>query len=135
MADIPVQFKMGLKDDLPEQKQKGAVYVTKDEGGLYVDINDSERLRIGKESIIALSVKGTTVTYIKADGSTHSFETQDTDTKYYLATDETLGITKLYAQTGTAEDGSMTQKAIKTELDKKVGVTVNEADNTLIFTQ
>ena len=86
------------------------------------------------ESIIGLSVDGTTITYIKGDGSTHTFETQDTNTEYFLATDETTGLTKLYATIGSAEDGTMTQKAIKTELDKKVGVSVNDSQNTLIFT-
>lgn len=85
------------------------------------------------ESIIALSVNGTTVTYVKGDGSTHSFETQDTNTTYSLGTDEVTGLTKLYATTGNAEDGTMTQKAIKTELDKKVGVQIDDSSNTLIF--
>lgn len=86
------------------------------------------------ESIIGLSVDGTTVTYIKGDGSVHSFETQDTNTTYSLATDAVTGLTKLYANIGTAEDGTMTQKAIKTELDKKVGVLMDTTSNTLIFT-
>lgn len=86
------------------------------------------------ESIIGLSVDGRTVTYIKGDGSVHTFETQDTDTTYSLGTDEVTGLTKLYATVGNAEDGTMTQKAIKTELDKKVGVTIDSAQNTLIFT-
>lgn len=86
------------------------------------------------ESIIGLSVNGTTVTYIKGDGSVHTFETQDTNTTYSLGTDETTGLTKLYATTGSAEDGTMTQKAIKTELDKKVGVTIDSAQDMLIFT-
>lgn len=86
------------------------------------------------ESIIALSVNGTTVTYVKGDGTTHTFETQDTDTTYSLGTDEITGLTKLYATTGSAEDGTMTQKAIKTELDKKVGVTIDDSQNALVFT-
>lgn len=86
------------------------------------------------ETIIGLSVEGTTVTYIKGDGSVHTFETQDTNTTYSLGTDAVSGLTKLYATTGSAEDGTMTQKAIKTELDKKVGVTVDTAQNTLTFT-
>ena len=86
------------------------------------------------ESIIGLSVDGNVVTYIKGDGSTHTFVTQDTDTTYSLATDEVTGLTKLYATTGNAEDGTMTQKAIKTELDKKVGVTIDDSSDTLIFT-
>lgn len=86
------------------------------------------------ESIIGLSVDGTTVTYIKGDGSVHSFETQDTDTIYSLGTEEESGLTKLYASIGSAEDGTMTQKAIKTELDKKVGVTIDAEQNSLVFT-
>jgi hypothetical protein len=86
------------------------------------------------ESIIGLSVDGQVITYIKGDGSVHTFVTQDTDTTYSLGTDETTGLTKLYATTGSAEDGTMTQKAIKTELDKKVGVSIDESQNTLIFT-
>ena len=86
------------------------------------------------ESIIGLSVDGQVVTYIKGDGSKHTFVTQDTDTIYSIGTDETTGLTKLYATTGSAEDGTMTQKAIKTELDKKVGVSVDGTNGMLIFT-
>lgn len=86
------------------------------------------------ESIIGLSIDGTTITYIKGDGSVHSFETQDTNTTYSLGTDEKTGLTKLYATIGSAEDGTMTQKAIKSELDKKVGVDIDDSKNTLIFT-
>lgn len=86
------------------------------------------------ESIIGLSVDGQTITYIKGDGSVHTFETQDTNTTYSLGTDEITGLTKLYATTGSAEDGTMTQKAIKTELDKKVGVSVDDSSGVLIFT-
>lgn len=84
------------------------------------------------ETIISLSVDGTTVTYIKGDGSVHSFETQDNDTTYSLGTDEVTGLTKLYATTGNNTDGTMTQKAIKTELDKKVGVMISA--ESLVFT-
>lgn len=86
------------------------------------------------ESIIGLSIDGQTITYIKGDGSIHTMITQDTNTEYFLATDETTGLTKLYTTVGSAEDGTMTQKAIKTELDKKVGVAVDDSQNTLIFT-
>jgi hypothetical protein len=86
------------------------------------------------ESIIGLSVDGNVITYIKGDGSEHTIITQDTDTTYSLGTDTTTGLTKLYATTGSAEDGTMTQRAIKTELDKKVGVDIDSAQNTLIFT-
>lgn len=86
------------------------------------------------ESIIGLSIDGQTITYIKGDGSVHTMITQDTNTEYFLGTDETTGLTKLYTTVGSAEDGTMTQKAIKTELDKKVGVVVDDSQDTLIFT-
>lgn len=86
------------------------------------------------ESIIGLSIDGQTITYIKGDGSQHTIITQDTDTTYSIGTDETTGLTKLYATTGSAEDGTMTQKAIKTELDKKVGVSIDAAQEMLVFT-
>ena len=86
------------------------------------------------ESIIGLSIDGQVITYIKGDGSVHTFVTQDTDTTYSLGTDEVTGLTKLYATTGSAEDGTMTQKAIKTELDKKVGVSIDDTQDMLIFT-
>lgn len=95
---------------------------------------DSQIKKKMSECVIALTVEGTTVTYITGDGKSHSFETQDTNTTYSLATDEETGLTKLYATTGNAEDGTMTQKAIKTELDKKVGVSMDDTNNTLIFT-
>ena len=101
-------------------------------------INAALNLKVNQidfnESIIGLSVDGTTVTYVKADGSVHSFETQDTDTTYSLGTDEVTGLTKLYATTGYAEDGTMTQKAITDELDDKVEVTLNHDEELLIFT-
>lgn len=86
------------------------------------------------ESIIGLSIDGQVVTYIKGDGSIHTIITQDTDTTYSIGTDTTTGLTKLYATTGSAEDGTMTQKAIKTELDKKVGIDIDASQNMLIFT-
>lgn len=136
MAETLVKFRKGLSTDLPTEKSEGTFYVTEDTGGLYVDISGTERVRVNyNETIIGLSIDGKTVTYIKGDGSVHTFETQDTNTTYSLATDEKTGLTKLYATTGSAEDGTMTQKAIKTELDKKVGVEVNASTNTLVFTK
>lgn len=85
------------------------------------------------ESIIAMSIEGHELTYIKADGSTHTITIPDDDTQYFLATDETTGLTKLYATMGNAEDGTMTQKAITTELKKKVSVSVDEKQKSLIF--
>ena len=86
------------------------------------------------KSIIGLSVDGQVVTYIKGDGSEYSFITQDTNTTYSLGTDTVTGLTKLYATVGSAEDGTMTHKANTTELDKKIGVKIDESQNALVFT-
>ena len=78
-------------------------------------------------SVIAMNydIETNTITYITGDGVSHSFVVQDKDTTYTLATDEITGLTKLYAITGSAEDGTMTQKAITEQLNKKVGVSLN----------
>lgn len=108
-------------------------FITEQNAGLTTRVSNLEVDY--NETIIALSVDGQTVTYVKGDGSKHSFITQDTNTTYSLATDSVTGLTKLYATTGSAEDGTMTQKAITTELDKKVGVKFDDTTNTLIFTK
>ena len=87
-----------------------------------------------EQSVLAMNydAETNTVTYYTGDGKEHSFVVQDKDTTYTLATDEKTGLTKLYAVTGSAEDGTMTQKAITEELNKKVGVSLS--GETLIFT-
>lgn len=85
------------------------------------------------ESIIALSIDGHELTYIKANGSIHTITIPDDNTTYSLGTDEVTGLTKIYATTGNAEDGTMTQKAITTELRKKVSVSVDDAQKSLVF--
>ena len=66
------------------------------------------------------SVSGKVITFTKGDGSTFSITTQDTNTTYGTGTTATAGLTKLYTTTGTATDGTMTQKAIKSQLDSKL---------------
>lgn len=150
MAERIINTRITQKHDNQESWESVPLFVPKD-GEIIVYDSDSShnlpRIKIGNgdqtisnlpftvdynESIIALEVDGQTVTYTKGDGSTYSFQTQDTNTTYSLGTDTVTGLTKLYATTGSAEDGTMTQKAIKTELDKKVGVTINQ--DQLVFT-
>ena len=140
-----------LKHDVEKNWNKATTFIPQ-KGEIIVYDSDSShnlpRIKIGNgdqtisnlpftvdynESIIALEVDGQTFTYTKGDGSVHSFQTQDTDTTYSLGTDTVTGLTKLYATIGNAEDGTMTQKAIKTELDKKVGVEINSSENQLAF--
>lgn len=42
-----LKFKKGLWSKLPEAKAEGTIYVTTDEKAMYVDISDSERIRLG----------------------------------------------------------------------------------------
>lgn len=115
--------------DLPVHDSKiGAIPEDKT---VYEFVED-EALAVYNKSVIALSVEGRIVTYITGDGKSHTFETQDTNTVYKLGTDSETGLTKLYATIGSAEDGTMTQKAISDELNKKVGVTI-ENGSTLKF--
>ena len=46
-----------------------------------------------------------------------------TNTTYSIGNTSTAGLTKLYTSTGTATDGTMTQNAIKSALDGKLGST------------
>lgn len=54
------------------------------------------------------------------------------DTLYH-ATDIVPGIMKLYSNTGNNTDGTMTQKAITDELNKKYEVQVDDNDELLTF--
>lgn len=47
MAEADVGFLKGQFANLPDAKAEGTFYVTIDEGGLYLDVNDSLRIRIG----------------------------------------------------------------------------------------
>lgn len=49
------------------------------------------------------------------------------------ASAEEAGLLKLYTQTGTNTDGTMTQKAITESLKKKIEASVNDAQETLIL--
>jgi hypothetical protein len=80
---------------------------------------DSAGQQINTTYIKGLSVSGKTITYTKGDGTTGTITTQDTNTTYSVGTASALGLTKLYTNTGTATDGTMTQAAIKTALDGK----------------
>ena len=65
-------------------------------------------------------VSGKVVTFTKGDGSTFTITTQDNNTTYATGTTAVAGLTKLYTTTGTNTDGTMTQSAIKSQLDGKL---------------
>lgn len=84
---------------------------------------DSAGQQINTTYIKALSVSGKVITYTKGDGTTGTITTQDTNTTYSTGTASALGLTKLYTATGTATDGTMTQKAITDALGGKAAST------------
>ena len=139
-----IDTKLGKIDELAEKKElptstsdltNDSGFVTEDFVLGYAQPAGNYALQTSyDESIIGLSVDGQVITYIKGDGSVHTLQTQDTDTTYSIGTDESTGLTKLYATIGSAEDGTMTQKAIKTELDKKISVSIDDEQDMLIFT-
>lgn len=100
--------KLGTTDFNPDQ------YSTKDQ--VSSDIKSAH-----DTSITNFSIEGTTITITWGNGTTQTFETQDNNTEYDIATNAKAGIGKLYTSTGSNTDGSMTQNAITAELDKKLG--------------
>lgn len=86
------------------------------------------------KSVIGMKVEGNIVTYTTADGQEHQIINKDSGASFSIGDSEFPGLTKLYATTGTWEDGSLTVKAISDELNKKINYDdVVIVDNTLKF--
>lgn len=43
-----VSFKKGLAANIPQQRNEGSVYVTTDNGGMFVDIDGTHRIQVGQ---------------------------------------------------------------------------------------
>ena len=99
-------------------------------GEFYADSAHTEPI-VGSTIKIYIDLSKSDLYYF--DGTTYQSITSEGPLPSATAT--TPGVMKLYDTLGQNTDGTMTQKAIKTELDKKVGVEVNNATNTLIFTK
>ena len=74
-------------------------------------------------NVMSLQIKGDKIIYYTADGEQHVLYDREAN-DYFLATDERAGITLLYKEIGDNENGTMTQKAIRDELDKKASVSI-----------
>lgn len=87
------------------------------------------------QSVIGLSINRPAgkITATLGNGESYVIPIVDKADQFWLASDSNSGLIKLYFKPGNNEDGTMTQKAITAELDKKVGVKI-DAD-TLIFTK
>ena len=82
------------------------------------------------KTIIAMSVVGNTIIYHTGDGKEHEMDLAE----YGEGTPDIAGLTKLYNATGQNTDGTMTQKAITDELNKKLS-DATITDGTLIITK
>lgn len=90
---------------------------------------DSAGQQINTTYIKGLSVSGRTITYTKGNGTTGTITTQDTNTTYSTGTSSALGLTKLYTGTGTATDGTITQKVITEQLNKTAKIMDGNTSN------
>ncbi len=76
-------------------------------------IADSNGDNIRNTYIKGLSIDnatGSTITYTRGDNTTDTLTVRGTE--YSLATDENLGLVKLYSNSGNNIDGAMTQGAV-----------------------
>ena len=79
----------------------------------------------------SVELNGKTLSYTMDNGQTGSYET--VDTTYETGTEDTSGLTKLYTETGTNTDGTMTQNAITATLSSKSDSTHGHAANDIIY--
>lgn len=95
------------------------------EGAFYKDVEHTEEI-LGSTNKIYID---------RASGKLYYYDDEFIDIKNNIptATAEIPGIMKLYHTTGSNTDGTMTQKAITDELNEKVELTLNQEEETLIF--
>lgn len=147
MAEKVLNSRIQLKHDIEANWEKAENFIPKMGEAILYDVDSNHnrvRIKIGNgqtpinslpfavdynETVADISIQGTVLTYTKGDGSTNSYDIPDTT--YAQATAETLGLVKLYGTLGSNTDGTMTQKAITDELNKKVSLGV--LNNTLVF--
>jgi hypothetical protein len=55
------------------------------------------------------------------------------DLSYLVASSEAAGLVKMYSETGTNEDGTMTQKSITDALNSKIGISLDGDSETIIL--
>ena len=147
MSEKILNSRIQLKHDTEENWGKAENFIPKMGEAIIYDADEAHdcvRIKIGNgvtlvnnlpfavdynETITNIKIEGTVLSYTKGNGATNSYDIQDTT--YAQATAELLGLVKLYGTTGQNTDGTMTQKAITDELNKKVSL--NISNNTLVF--
>ena len=71
---------------------EGQLVLATDTKKLYFDIDSKTRILVNSDAVVGFTVSGKTVTYTKANGTTGTFDTQDTNTTYSVVTTEKDGL-------------------------------------------
>lgn len=106
---------------------EGQLVLATDTKKLYFDINSTTRVLVNSDAIVNFSVSGKTVTYTRADGTTGTFNTQDTNTTYSVVTTEKDGLmsknmlTKLNGIAAGAQVNTVTGVKGSSETDYRTG--------------
>lgn len=106
---------------------EGQLVLATDTKKLYFDINSTTRILVNSDAIVNFSVSGKTVTYTRADGTTGTFNTQDTNTTYSVVTTEKDGLmsknmlTKLNGIEAGAQVNTVTGVKGSSETDYRTG--------------
>lgn len=88
--------------------------------GSYNDLSD--RPTVGNGTITIKQAGTSKGTFTMNQTGDTTIELSDNNTTYSTGNTSISGLTKLYAETGTAIDGTMTQSAIKSALDNKLSI-------------
>lgn len=133
MADM-LNFKKGLRAALPSTKVAGTIYVTTDERAMYIDISNTERIRLGDfvecASMTALEGLGhysTTALYCVKDGNDYKLlkYINTTDGKHNFAhLNSTANVAQAVTDLGTRVSANET--AI-TALNTTIGIQPDES--------
>ena len=91
--------------------------------GNYIDLSNKPTIPTVGNGTITITQNGTNKgSFTTNQNGNTTIALSDNNTTYSTGNVSTLGLTKLYAETGTAIDGTMTQKAIKSALDNKLSI-------------
>ena len=133
------QFKMGLHANLPTARQAGTVYVTTDERSMYVDIDNSTRIRINDiiQHASATDAKPPFSTdafyYFQAENALMRYNGVDAEGKHQWVqlnstADVANRVSTLEGKVSTLETDMTTVKGDITDLETAVGTAQTTAD-------
>ena len=107
-----------LKDMVAGFKQSISLLISAQKS--FTTITDGTKSIHADSAADTLKITGGTNTTVSYDVSNKAISISSKDTTYDLASSTNAGITKLYNNTGSSVDGSMTQKAITDNINAKL---------------